>query len=290
MQDLVDEIMKCVAFVAARRVDGTYRFLGSMFFIGTEFDPENKDKVRGVLWVTARHVIDGAKRLGVENVHVRLNLKDGTSRWTAVSLKDWFADENDETLDAAVALRAIPSDADHIAVGPDLFLRQETHERLRFGVTDEVLVVGLFRHRTGNLRNVPIGRMGTIASVDSEAELVSTKLGEMPAYLIEARSIGGLSGSPVFVLTGTTRQITGKTKGDDKKAYLLGLIHGHFDVNSFDIDGVDTSADLTLDQINTGIAIVTPFRRLFGLVETYLALKPPRSDVFTFSKSDIEPQ
>lgn len=51
------------------------------------------------------------------------------------------------------------------------------------------------------------------------SELIHTdKLGDIEVYLIEARSIGGVSGSPVFVRESFPRA---------GKHYLLGLMHGH---------------------------------------------------------------
>jgi hypothetical protein len=55
-------------------------------------------------------------------------------------------------------------------------------------------------HHTGDLKNVPIVRVGNLASYPSE-QIQTRAFGRMEAYLIEARSIGGLSGSPVsFIL------------------------------------------------------------------------------------------
>jgi hypothetical protein len=53
------------------------------------------------------------------------------------------------------------------------------------------------------------------------------------AHLIEAKSIGGLSGSPVFINM-TPFEMTA-SKGRPSKIfhlYLLGLMHGHFDIEN----------------------------------------------------------
>ena len=60
-----------------------------------------------------------------------------------------------------------------------------------------VFITGLFRHYHGNQRNISIvGEFGNIACLIEE-KIQTKDFGEIDAYLVEARSIGGLSGSPV---------------------------------------------------------------------------------------------
>jgi hypothetical protein len=269
------DIITGVAFVGCKKADGTYLLKGSVFFVGLEKVEGEPGKVQDLVWVTARHVIDGIRKLGCLEVHVRLNTKDGTARWHATNIGDWFSTA-DASCDIALYSAPLPADADHTACSTDMILTPEIQVKHSFGVTDDVIVVGLFQHRAGNRRNAPIVRHGTLASVDEE-EAVSTKLGDMPAYLIECRSIGGLSGSPVFVVTGIERQFTGKAPAGSLGIYLLGLIHGHYDVKDTEIDQLDAfdaSDGLKPDQVNTGIAIVTPARRLLLTIEAMKAARP----------------
>jgi hypothetical protein len=132
---------------------------------------------------------------------------------------------------------------------------------------DEVFVSGLFRHHYGTNRNIPIVRVGNLAAMDEEK--VSTRtLGLIDAYLIEARSTGGLSGSPVFVNLGIHRMIGGKIKqvsGDRPMFFLLGLVHGHYDIPLGD---AGTGSN---ESVNAGIAIVVPFIAIQGVVEAFEA-------------------
>jgi hypothetical protein len=68
---------------------------------------------------------------------------------------------------------------------------------MHIGIGDAVFITGLFSHHPGKARNLRVIRVGNIAAMPDEP--VKTQRGEMEAYLIEARSLGGLSGSPVFV-------------------------------------------------------------------------------------------
>jgi hypothetical protein len=78
-------------------------------------------------------------------------------------------------------------------------------------VGDEVFITGLFSQRHGTRRNIPIVRVGNLACM-TEEKVSTNYFGDMDAILIEARSIGGLSGSPVFLNLGITRIIKKQIK------------------------------------------------------------------------------
>ena len=82
--------------------------------------------------------------------------------------------------------------------------RSDTIHSEGIGIGDEVFMVGLFHRHTGRDRNEPIIRVGNIASLPS-APVPLDEGEKAEAILIEPRSIGGLSGSPVFVHMGYTR-------------------------------------------------------------------------------------
>ena len=67
------------------------------------------------------------------------------------------------------------------------------------GLGEELLVVGLFASHHGRKMNIPIVRSGMIAAMPWEP-IWDAKTGQnFEAFLAEVRSIGGLSGSPVWV-------------------------------------------------------------------------------------------
>jgi hypothetical protein len=90
--------------------------------------------------------------------------------------------------------------------------------------------------------------------------------GSIEAYLIEARSIAGVSGSPVFVNVPETLPIgfipDPRFKGDPEdinwlRYDFLGLVHGHFDLATLNEDSViDDSSEAK--GINSGIGVVVP--------------------------------
>jgi hypothetical protein len=94
---------------------------------------------------------------------------------------------------------------------------------------------------------MPIVRHGNVAMLPTEQ--VQTDLGYTDAYLVEVRSIGGLSGSPVFV-----RHTIGfpvqRTDGSSDMAFangpattLLGLMHGHWDIKESEMNEPNFTQD-----------------------------------------------
>ena len=108
-------------------------------------------------------------------------------------------------------------------------------ERLHIGIGDETIISGLFTAVPGTTRNIPIVRHGNIAMMPGEQ--IQTDLGFADVFLVEARSIGGLSGSPVFVRHTLGVKVKREGDGSDDLLFangpgitLLGLMHGHWDI------------------------------------------------------------
>jgi hypothetical protein len=137
------------------------------------------------------------------------------------------------------------------------------------GPGDDLYFPGLFKHHKGTLANIPILRMGNIAAMPGE--LIDTACyGQQRAYLAEAHSIGGLSGSPVFIDLGLHRGGAGIVIRGDKspgRVHFLGLIHGHFNSHG----GADSvnDADMIgrLESTNSGIVIVIPGREIESVLD-----------------------
>ena len=263
--NIPDDIRKCVAFIGAKN-NGKDIFLGSVFFIGKENEEGKSDNIYAV---TARHVIDTIKRNNIHNVLIRINKTQGGTTWVETATSGWFTHPSDNSIDVAMHRLMIPSNYDHLVFPTQYFLTKEIIQNEEIGVGDEVVISGLFKHHIGDKRNIPIVRSGNIANFHEEK--VPTKLfGEIDAHLIECRSIGGLSGSPVFVNLGLVRNIKNAPKFTTGKItlYLLGLIHGHFDSDASDVDTVFDTAN-GKENVNTGIAIVVPCEKILETLEFY---------------------
>src|SRR5262245_51698732 len=127
-----ENILTGVAYVGCRKADGAYLLKGSVFFLGLEPVPGEPEKIRDILWITARHVIDGIRTLGCTAVYIRLNTKSGGSRWHLTNLAEWFCIKDDQACDIAVYSRPLPDDADHSALSLDNLLSVDIQQKLAF--------------------------------------------------------------------------------------------------------------------------------------------------------------
>jgi hypothetical protein len=256
-----DEFRKCVLFLGNKDAKtGKFRprataFVVSIYEAGLGF--------RYI--VTAEHNVAIFSQEGWE-MFVRSNLINGGVREDSVANAHWYFHPDPGSTDVAVApigfhpeeeFRQIIIQTDgsvpnaSVHVGTTIALQDR-----RVGLGDEVCIVGLFRSHFGRQRNVPIVRIGNLAMMRGEP--VKTEYcGYTDAYLVEARSISGLSGSPVFLHVPTPDHGPGTTR-----IYFLGLMHGHFDIQNLNDDTVVDSDQEATRGINTGIGVVIPVEKI----------------------------
>ncbi len=249
---IADEIRKCVVFLGYRWTD-SQRLAGTAFIVSVAF----YDKpISATYLVTAKHVIDSIRAKSIdETVYVRLNLANGTTVEHPIHCSKWLSHATDTSIDVCVSPFGFDyHTVSHLAFDTTDFATSSTVQNENIGIGSDVFIAGLFSNHAGITQNIPIIRTGNIAAVPEEP--IATKLfGNIRAYLLEARSIGGLSGSPVFVHTDRER----RTSVGNRKHnfYLLGLIHGHFDVPEVTVD-IEDSAGSRSGNINVGISIAVP--------------------------------
>src|SRR5208337_833671 len=138
-----DDIRKCVAFVGLRRADGTFRLAGSAFYLGR--DKQGETKTDPTYLVTAKHVIDQIRRTGVEDVWLRLNLKDGEAMWFSTPLRNWFVHPTDNSIDVAILKTGIQDLLDHLVYPYSGCITEELMREHEVALGDEVFITGLFR-------------------------------------------------------------------------------------------------------------------------------------------------
>ncbi len=248
-----DEVRQCVVFVGLPITlpDGQQgiKFQGTAFFVNIP-----SESIEGWTYgylVTAKHV---ATKLQGKRFVVRCNTKDGGSALVIGQEVKWWYHPTNESVDVAVMPYYPPPEFEFKMVPVSAFLSDETIRQKSIGTGDEVFITGLFAQLFGLQRNLPIVRMGNIAMMPNE--LVPTSIGNIVAYLIEARSIGGISGSPAFVRETVTMGIGA--------FHLLGLMHGHWDIppeQRSDIADTDS-----LGAVNMGIAIVVPATKILEVL------------------------
>jgi hypothetical protein len=250
-------VKKSVVFIGIKADDSVITepdYCGTGFIVSIQ-----SSKIKRVSFpylVTARHVAAELKGL---DFYIRVNTKDGKAivfKVGAGQMKWWFNPKEDEACDVAIFPLGIPQEIfntmDYEAIKTDMFLTDAEISEQGIGEGDDVFTAGVFYHHQGENKNLPIVRMGNIAMMPDEP-IQHKKFGDMEVYLIELRSMSGLSGSPVFVLNQVAGEIT--EKGLFKTSwhiYLLGLICGHWEKG--------------IDKINVGIAYVAPAKKILETI------------------------
>jgi hypothetical protein len=250
---VADFIQKCSMFIGETE-DGEFKPIGTAFLVGYPF----KDGAFQYL-VTAQHCVVGRTKL-----QIRVNMRNGQSEIFDIPSDKWiYHPDIDRVVDVAAMesqISPVVYDIQQISLRREM-ATDDVIKRWDIGIGDEVFFPGLFIHHSGQGRNLPIVRAGTLAAMRDEP--IRSRNGSISAYLIEARSIGGHSGSPVFVNLAVPRSFQSEKPrrlplpDERRDYYFLGLIRGH-------LRAKDTGEYVTLDPavedlwINSGIATVIP--------------------------------
>lgn len=264
--------------------------LGSGFFLSTRsytgvgwyghVPRAGDDESLATYIVTAAHVVQA---LGNDDAEVFFLKNDGTSGRLIVRSKDWrFHPTQKSMVDVAAAPLGFGdlgiNHANTVVDFTDIAV-DEVVENEGVGPGDELYIAGLFNRLDGSAHAyTPIVRTGNVAMLPKPQPMdAADKQGnpiKIYAHLIETRSIGGLSGSPVFVDNRGPRMrpgIGGVSDVSNAPTYFFGLIRGHWNLPSaVPLDKNRRSKakeiDAERDQINTGIALVVPAQKVFEVV------------------------
>ena len=255
--------------------------------------------------VTAAHVIAYISQNSVDGtVYVRVNRVSGEIAHVRSHPSDWIRHPTDPFIDVAVcqwqphdfddvrspeSAKAAPMDL--IPVGTDLFASPSILRDRDVGIGDDVFAIGLFSRFVGSAKNMPIVRKGSVALMPDEP-VPTRKFGNIEAYLIELRSIGGLSGSPVFLYHVGSRVVRGQIDGAGL-FYFLGLVHGHWDTPKSRKTGVRRSnrkvvSPFEAEKVNLGIAVVIPAQKIVEVLD-HPGLKKIRTEIETTGSSKVQP-
>ena len=265
---VADNITESVCFLCVRKNgQAGYTHGGTAFFLSVPFDDADLDKGGFPYLVTAKHCIEFAKQFGP--LFVRLNTREGGAEYHEVT-GEWIYGDNHGADVAVLPFSALPvlQPFQLRAIPTSMAATESVIEENDIGIGDEVVVTGLFTKRSGTHKNLPIVRSGIISAMPAEM-LVGRYLEHYSAYLVEMRSIGGLSGSPVLVYKEWVKDPIKKTPNLGipyltTRIFLLGLIRGHWD----DEDTKDSWKDFGGKEsaVNMGIATVTPIQEALAII------------------------
>jgi hypothetical protein len=261
-------MLKCVAFVGEGIPGDVEDELGDLcatgFFVSLPAESPELQQNGDVFsyFVTAKHV---ATDLQGRPVYFLVNKRGGGVTHLNTVVGDWWLHPTDPAVDVAVARVGFQPGVDVQTIPSYLFCTAERLKELQIGIGDEVFITGLFSPAPGISRNMPIVRHGNIAMMSEEQ--IQTELGYADVYLVEARSIGGLSGSPVFARPTINLPIPElqcgikNMLGVSPRSYLLGLMHGHWDIRE---SGINKSSIVHVETkgVNLGIGIVVPMVKI----------------------------
>lgn len=260
-----EEVLKCVAFICTKEKNGDLFPRATGFFVEVPLETNKEFSAR--YFITAKHCVEGMEKdiKSGKEVYIRLNNSNGkTFNMKVEKNAKWFYHPGDSNVDVAIVAFPDFGNYDWKIVPLSMFLPEEHLKNGRIGIGDEVFITGLFSRHFGQEKNLPIVRVGNIAMIPDEKVHVAWHDGvEIDAYLIEARSIGGVSGSPVFFVKSPMDTQGNLTLGGFE-FYLGGLIHGHWPV---DESKIDNEMDLSKEKnVNMGIAIVVPAIKILEIL------------------------
>jgi hypothetical protein len=228
-----ESFVKSVFFLYRTAEDAKVRAKngGTGFFVRVKDGPDEPEFIYAVAnW----HVV-GIGGAGV----ARLNTPDGTGE--VLADLSWTREQarGDDLAVARVGLSA--EHFSYSAIDADLVMgraepgKTEDDARRIFGPGNEVFFIGRHAEHEGRGPNDAMVRFGTIAQMPSDEWIYNEGIGcKQESYILEARSIGGFSGSPVFVnpqafidengqwsfqMNATTQKI--------RMTFLLGVVWGH---------------------------------------------------------------
>ncbi len=188
---------------------------------------------------------------------VRMNTIHGNFDIIDVSWQSWYSHPNNDIAVAPVSIR--PDFHKFRTAGIEHFITSEKINKLGIGVGDEVFLVGRLMDSAGKIKNTPSARFGAISMMPIEPVTNNFLNRDLECFLCEVRSIGGFSGSPVFVYIPpfTHRPDTNEIGTGMRGPWLLGVDWGHQFTKEpiLTAEGKETGNHV---KRNTGVACIAP--------------------------------
>lgn len=254
---ILDEYLNCVVYLYRSRheAEEAINIGGSAFLLGVP--AELLPPPAGFTYVvTNAHVIKEKANI------LRINTKDG--KCVIRETKNWLVSEVDDLAICAIpepdptiySVRTIP----RVMLVSEDFIHEEN-----IGPGDEIILIGRFINLEGNERNIPSVRFGHISQMPIEPLEYEGRFQD--SFLCEIKSIGGFSGSPVFLApVFETGRPQGSEFGKNKEAALLGVDWCHIQNFEHPIDNDGNDIPHIRFPNNTGMMGVVPAWKLDELL------------------------
>lgn len=267
MTDIVTNLSKTVIFL----FEEEHQYpIGTAFIVGYPI-PERPDKFAPLI-VTAKHVIEGyVKVIG------RFSDKSGT-RPTGLryDLNDLRANGDvwehpDKGVDIIVFRSQHYTEAEYRPIPMEFIGSQKTFIDEDIKVTDRVIFPCLLDQFMGTTQNYPVTKDGSIALIPKEPVPLKYDIGEkliqtkQELILINATSIPGASGAPIFLWPGPRIKGNAYNLGGTKP-WLLGIMHGFYPASPRELIEIPSKGKSYAFSENSGIAISFPSWRLLEIL------------------------
>jgi hypothetical protein len=188
--------------------------LNAVFYL-YRIDPQSGKRTgpHGTGFVWSRQMkADGSQShfYGISNWHlthdlgasiIRLNTRDGKSRYLDFGPEDWHFLRGGDDLSAIDLTQAghVTDEVGHYTEHYG-YVSQHTMDTDQISVGEDVFMMGLFANHHGGERNIPAVRFGNIAMLAEKDALIEQPNGnKRPSHLVDMRSRTGFSGSPVIL-------------------------------------------------------------------------------------------
>ncbi len=245
--------------------------IGTAFIVG--FPIPGQDGAVVPLIVTAKHVVaDHPQILG------RFSTQAGTSTtFVGYDVHKMRADGDywehpDEGVDIAVFRSLHYEQTKYAAFPRNLIATAEVIKTEEIAQGDRVVFPALLVNFVGSARNYPVLRNGTIALMPEEQVPMQHWVGsrivrtQQEVLLLDATSIPGASGAPIFLWPGPRIKGNAFTLGGGGP-YLLGVMHGFYPAAPRELVEILTAGSAQMYAENSGIAIAFPSWRLHEILE-----------------------
>ncbi len=272
MPRIRDTYLDCVIYLYpdARSAEAGERVGGSGFLVGIMSEGLPTDFVF-LYAITNRHVIERGSRV------LRMKPRDGGIDVLDLDERSWVYHPDGDDL-AACLVSFDPKAYKFSFVWRRDFVDKNLVADMNIGPGDEAFLVGRFINHEGRQQNLPTARFGCIAQMPNEPIVQDTGF-RQESFLVEVRSIGGYSGSPVFVFIPPASLREGIKDWVPLKImrghgpWLLGVDWGHINdwepIRNERGEPVNQTAPKAQHvKMNTGMAAVVPAWKLAELLDS----------------------
>ena len=260
MPRIQDDVLECPVYLYPDQSSAKAgeRAGGTGFIIGMR--SPNFYAILHLYIVTNSHVV-----MKHNSPVIRINKTTGGLDYQVTQKGDWILHPSGD--DVAIMPIGLSSDHKYAWINTEMFLSRDDAINYSVGPGDDVFMVGRLISHDGKQSNTPTARFGNV-SMSPKEPVYNPELGNFQeSYLIDVRSIGGYSGSPVFLHF--LPIITPPRPDIDKYVgpYLLGVEWCYFTGNQDVLKSKKPHPDGWYVEYNTGISGVVPAWKISGLLQ-----------------------